>query len=89
MARQWLGEKKVNQLRKQTRLDIVGVLIRGNTNHRRDLCLADGTVMSLYKSGELELATIVWSGGEVNIGHSAVESMARAGMAPFKLVPLP
>lgn len=51
--RQKLGLKKVKQLRKQTGLDIVAVLVRGNTNHRKDLCLRDKTVIHLFRDGQM------------------------------------
>lgn len=54
MARQRLGQKKVARLREQTGLPIVVVLVRGNTGHRRDLCLADGTVTYLWRGGGME-----------------------------------
>ena len=61
MARQRLGQKKVNKLRQETGLDIIHVLVRGGTNHRRDLCLSDGTVTSLHKDGTLEPDVIKWN----------------------------
>lgn len=61
MARQKLGQKKVNKLRQQTGLDILVVLVRGGTNHRRDLCLSDGSVVNLYKDGTMEKDTIGWN----------------------------
>jgi len=54
MARQLLGEKKINNLRQQTGLDIVTVLVRGGTDHRKDLCLGDGSVIHLYADGTME-----------------------------------
>ena len=56
MARQHLGKKKVMLLRQQLGLDIIAVLVRGGTDHRRDLCLADGTVWYLDSEGHLEQA---------------------------------
>lgn len=60
MTRQRMGEKKVARLREQLGLPIVKVLVRGNTGHRKDLCLEDGTVVSLYKDGTLEKTDIGW-----------------------------
>jgi len=52
MARQMLSQKKVNKLRDQTGLDITCVLVRGNTDHRKDL-VVNGVVHSLYKDGTI------------------------------------
>lgn len=57
MARQKLGPRKVAKLRKITGLDIVGVYVRGNTNHRQDLCLADGTITHRWPDGYMEKDT--------------------------------
>ena len=54
MARQVLNKKKVERLREETGLDIKKVMIRGNTNHRKDLCLSDGTITRMYKDGSME-----------------------------------
>ena len=51
--RQLLGKKKVNLLRKQTGLDIIAVFVRGGTNHRKDLCIRGGKIISMYKDGSL------------------------------------
>ena len=55
MARQSLGAKKVRHLRAKTGLDVVAAMVRGGTDHRIDLCLADGSVISLHRDGSLEL----------------------------------
>ena len=60
MARQQLGKKKVDKLRSETGLDIVKVLVRGGTDHRRDLCLSGGQIVSLYKDGEMKTSTMKW-----------------------------
>ena len=54
MARQKLGRKKLNKLRRETGLDIVGCFVRGNTNHRKDLCMPDGSVYCLFSNGRIE-----------------------------------
>ena len=51
MARQKLGIKKVMRLRRETGLDIIGVLVRGGTDHRQDLCLRDGSIVNLWADG--------------------------------------
>ena len=60
MARQRLGEKKTNRLRKETGLDIAAVLVRGGTNHRRDLCLHDGSIIHLYRDGKMMKSSLEW-----------------------------
>lgn len=52
--RQLLGPKKVAALRKKTGLPIVKVMVRGGTNHRRDLCLEGGSVVCLFRDGRME-----------------------------------
>ena len=59
--RQTLGEKKTKQLAKETGLPIVKVLVRGGTDHRKDLCLEDGSVIHLYKDGTQEKSEFTWS----------------------------
>lgn len=56
--RQRMGVRKVKQLREKTGLPVVAVLVRGGTDHRRDLCLEDGSVVHLYRDGELERSDI-------------------------------
>ena len=58
MARQLMGEKKTRRIAKQTGLDVLFVLVRGGTNHRKDLLLRGGTVVSLHKDGRLEQTDI-------------------------------
>lgn len=62
MARQKLGQKKINRLIKKTGLDIEHVLVRGGTDHRLDLCIKGGDVYHLYKTGEIEKSDIGWGG---------------------------
>ena len=52
--RQWVGKKKVQKLRRELALPIVGVLVRGGTHHRRDLYLEDGRVLYLFWVGSME-----------------------------------
>ena len=54
--RQNLGEKKVRKLKGELKLPIVHVLVRGGTDHRRDLCLEDGSIIYLFKDGTMEKA---------------------------------
>jgi hypothetical protein len=57
-----LGPKKVAKLSKQTGLEIEYALCRGNTGHRIDLHLKDGTDVSLSTNGDLW--TFDWSSGK-------------------------
>lgn len=52
--RQLLGEKKVRRIREQTGLPVVKVLVRGNTDHRRDMHLETGEIISLFKDGTMQ-----------------------------------
>lgn len=54
MARQMLAPRKVAALRTATGLPVVAVAVRGNTDHRRDLWLEDGTITYLHRDGTLE-----------------------------------
>lgn len=56
--RQRLGRRKVLALRRQTGLPIVAVLVRGGTEHRRDLCFDDGSVVSVFNDGTTEKSDI-------------------------------
>lgn len=58
--RQNLGPRKVEQLRKQTGLDIVAVQVRGNTGHRKDLFLRGGKIVHLYPDGSRQASTVPW-----------------------------
>jgi hypothetical protein len=53
MARQLMSRRKTIKLRERTGLPVIAVLVRGDTNHRKDLCLDDGSVVGLYPDGEL------------------------------------
>ena len=52
--RQRLNKKKIKKLKLQTGFDIVAVFVRGGTDHRKDLCLADGSIVFLYKDGTMQ-----------------------------------
>lgn len=52
--RQELGQKKLQRIRDQTGLAIKYVLVRGNTDHRRDLYLENGRVAYLRRDGTIE-----------------------------------
>ncbi len=52
--RQRLGAKKVKRIAETTGLDVVHVLVRGGTGHRKDLCLRDGSVVHLFQDGTTE-----------------------------------
>lgn len=53
MARQRMSQKNVRRIAAATGLDIVTILVRGGTDHRKDLCLADGTIASLWSDGTI------------------------------------
>jgi len=62
--RQMLGKRKTQALDAQygERLGsrVVHVQVRGGTDHRRDLLLADGTVWNLYRDGTLKKDFCTW-----------------------------
>lgn len=58
MARQSLGKKKVAALRRLTGLPVLYVMVRGGTDHRRDLIMEDGSLIHLYKDGQMETARV-------------------------------
>jgi hypothetical protein len=60
MARQHLGPKKVRQLRVKTGLPVHAALVRGGTEHRIDLWLADGRIVRLWPDGSLEPTESTW-----------------------------
>ena len=67
--RQLLGTKKTNALREKTGLPIVRVMVRGNTDHRMDLCLKNGTITYLYRNGQIEKSDHLRSGAINHESH--------------------
>lgn len=56
-----LGLKKIMRLRRRTGLPISCAMVRGNTNHRVDLCLPCGRVIMLYRDGSMRLCPFGWN----------------------------
>ena len=53
--RQRLGQKKIDRYAKETGLPVVTALTRGNTDHRVDLFLEDGSRVAYWpKTGDIE-----------------------------------
>ena len=53
--RQRLGKKKIAKYARETGLPVVTALTRGNTDHRVDLFLADGSRIAYWpKTGQIE-----------------------------------
>jgi hypothetical protein len=48
MARQKVGDKKIERFRRLTGLPVVHAWVRGGTNHRVDLGLIDGVIVSYW-----------------------------------------
>lgn len=46
--RQRLGNKKLRKLEKELGFPIVAVLVRGGTEHRKDLCLENGMIKMMW-----------------------------------------
>jgi hypothetical protein len=63
MARQLMSKKNVNKYAKKYDLPIVHILVRGNTKHRKDLCLKDRSIVYLFNDGTMEKADSIlkWS----------------------------
>jgi len=58
--RQLLGRKKLNRLRLETGLDIVKVMVRGNNDHAKSLCLKDGSIVMQLKDGSIVASECRW-----------------------------
>ena len=58
--RQSMNPKNIKKYSKKYSLDIVKIFVRGGTNHRKDLCLSDGTVTCLYPDGSLIKTNDKW-----------------------------
>lgn len=54
MARQRLSDKNVRKLAMRLELPITKVLVRGGTDHRKDLFLEDGAILSYWPDGTLK-----------------------------------
>ena len=54
--RQCMGPKKVARYRRDTGLPLRAILVRGGTEHRKDLCLEDGSIVHLFSDGEMVMA---------------------------------
>lgn len=52
--RQRLSDKKTKALSDKLGMDIKSVMVRGNTEHRKDIYTKDGRQFALYKDGQLE-----------------------------------
>ena len=73
MARQRLGEKKTRKLREKTGLPVVRAVVRGGTDHRIDLYLEGGVIMSLYRDGTLErVEGFTWNNAGQDYGTALV-----------------
>jgi len=58
--RQRMSEKNTKRIARKLNLPVVGVLVRGGTDHRKDLLLEDGSVMHYYSNGETEKSDMKW-----------------------------
>ena len=52
--RQRMSDKNVARLAAKTGLDLVGVYVRGGTDHRKDLCVRGGGIKCLWPDGTLQ-----------------------------------
>jgi len=60
MARQRMSDKNVRILSYVFGMPIVGVFVRGNTDHRKDLLLESGKIINLYKDGTMVFSESKW-----------------------------
>lgn len=60
MMRQVMSERKTRRIAEQVGLKVVRVMVRGNTRHRRDLCLVDGSIATLWPDGSVLLNRGRW-----------------------------
>ncbi len=52
--RQVLSQKNTQKLAKKLGIEITKVMVRGGTDHRKDICLPDHTIIRLYNDGSME-----------------------------------
>lgn len=53
--------KKLRRLAELVKAPVVKAFARGGTDHRIDICLADGRIVSLFKDGTMEVSEYRWS----------------------------
>jgi hypothetical protein len=58
--RQKLNEKNTKRIATKYNLPIHHILVRGGTNHRKDLCLEDGSIKCLCPDGTITESEIRW-----------------------------
>lgn len=75
--RQLLSDKKVKKLIKQTELPIVKVMVRGGTDHRKDICLEDGSIVSMDKDGYITVCPFPWKATQVNGTESVYDLLKK------------
>jgi hypothetical protein len=63
--RQRMSEKNAMKYAKKLGLPIIRILVRGNTDHRKDLCLEDGSILHLFPDGHMEKSDIPWKRKEI------------------------
>lgn len=67
MARQLLSRRKIRRIEAQLFQmgicllpRIVKVMVRGNTEHRKDICLEDGSILNLWPDGTIQRSQMQW-----------------------------
>ena len=65
-----MSEKNVRKLAAKLQLPIKSVLVRGGTNHRKDLWLEDGTRLCYWPDGEFTPDTVhsisrIWNNKQI------------------------
>lgn len=58
--RQIMNQKKTTKLAKELSLPIIKVMVRGGSDHAKDLCLNDGTVVTIHRDGSQTKSPYGW-----------------------------
>lgn len=56
-----MSDRNVKKYSKYLGFDIVKIMVRGGTDHRKDLCLRDGSILNLYPDGEIIHSDSKWT----------------------------
>lgn len=58
--RQSMSAKNVKKYAARLNLPIVRILVRGGTDHRKDFCLEDGSIVMYFPDGSMEKSMMRW-----------------------------
>ena len=57
MARQVMSKRRTETISKELGFPIEKIMVRGNTGHRKDLCLPDGHILHYWPDGVITHST--------------------------------